>query len=110
MVAVKGAYFEECADRQVAFRDRASIPRSRLFSGEEAVGLWLRHGFKFLSVVSYSWLSREHPDPDGFHLSRLARIVAELKAYHGMDEVGIIIDFCSLWQALGENDTRTDEQ
>ena len=70
-------------------------------------------------IISYAWLSKEHPDPDLFHLRRLVRILRELKSAQSemtgdrVDELGVIIDFCALWQNHGpdkKRDTRTKDQ
>ena len=58
----------------------------------------------------YAWLSKEHPDPELFHLVRLVRVLKEMKAFTKMDEIGVIIDFCSLWQKHGETDSRSEIQ
>ena len=34
----------------------------------EAKANWEKYGNMFLVVLSYSWLSKKHPDPDLFHL------------------------------------------
>merc|ERR1740123_514876 len=60
---VKGSYFESCLTTGTPFQDRASIPQSWLFEGRAVVRMWKKKGHKFLAIVSYSWLSREHPDP-----------------------------------------------
>ena len=58
-------------------------------------------------IFSYAWLSKEHPDPDLFHLRRLIWILKELKSAQGemagdpVDELGVIIDICALWQNRG---------
>lgn len=39
---------------------------------DQAADLWLAYGSAFLVAVSYSWLTREHPDPECWHLERLA--------------------------------------
>lgn len=73
--------------------------------------LWKAHGFKFLIIISYSWLAKAHPDPDRFHLKRLVRVLAGFKEFHRPSwELGIIIDFCSLWQRGGETETRNEQQ
>ena len=68
-------------------------------------------------IISYAWLSKEHPDPDLFHLRRLVRILKEMKSAQAkmkggpVDELGVIIDFCALWQNRGGAvDSRTEVQ
>lgn len=101
---VKAGYFKDCAANGRAFADRVNIPRQFFFSGAEAIDLWKGYGSRFLHVVSYSWLSRDSPDPDQYHLKRLARILKEKRDFNsavggtGSADLGVILDFCSLWQ------------
>jgi hypothetical protein len=114
IAVVKASYFESCFDKGVPFEDRANIPEEAFFSGPEVLELWKTYGFNFLAIVSYAWISAEHPDPDMFHLERIVRILQELRKYSsqvgGAPEFGIILDFCSLWQRRGETETRSPEQ
>jgi hypothetical protein len=102
---VKATYFEDCLDKGIAFQDRKSIPTDRVYTGEEAAALWKQHGNCFLVVISYSWLSIEHPDPDMFHLRRLVPFLRNLRdefrtATGCRQDLGIIIDYCSLYQNM----------
>jgi len=121
---VKARYFEACLNKGETFQDRANIPNEFFFAGPEAVELWERCGYFFLAVVTYPWLSRGHPDPEMFHLRKLVRILRELRSvfHKAFDllrlercdisevDIAVIIDFCSLWQKHGEDETRTEEQ
>ena len=78
-------------------------------------------------ILSYSWLSKNHPDPDLYHLKRLVPLLEKMSVLYSaqlirakefvegpkIPDFGIIVDFCSLWQNLSENegeDSRTEEQ
>eukprot|EP00444_Apocalathium_aciculiferum_P054823 CAMPEP_0183607816 /NCGR_PEP_ID=MMETSP0371-20130417/183649_1 /TAXON_ID=268820 /ORGANISM="Peridinium aciculiferum, Strain PAER-2" /LENGTH=281 /DNA_ID=CAMNT_0025819939 /DNA_START=54 /DNA_END=898 /DNA_ORIENTATION=- len=83
----------------------------QMWDPEEAVSLWKKLGKCFLCVVSYPWLSSKHPDPNGFHLVRLVRILNEYKRLWGTKEVAVILDFCSLWQkGPSGRDIRSEDQ
>jgi len=96
-----------------------SFKRERyFFEGEELMDLWQEYGYFFLVVVSYGWLAKHHPDPNMFHLKRLVRILKEWKSRAAMKrnsgygigytgEIGVILDFCSLWQ--GERSPEQEE-
>ena len=91
--------------------------QKRDLTGDKLLQEWKKHGAKFLVIISYAWLSKEHPDPDSFHLKRLVRILRELKNAQSqmtggqVDELGVIIDFCALWQNRGGAvDSRTELQ
>merc|ERR1719245_3003995 len=58
---VKGAYFEECLQFSRPYAKRQSIPVRHLWSNSEAIKQWDRHKRRFFVVVSYGWLSIEHP-------------------------------------------------
>lgn len=107
---VRSSYFEDCLlhNRQLSMRQL--IPNSFMWRGDEAVNLWWKHGKCFLMVVSYSWLSKDHPDPNQVHLVKLVRILEEYKKIWGLHDVAVILDYCSLWQRGAKVDTRTSEQ
>lgn len=108
---VRSSYFEDCMHYKRPLGPRQSIPSIHMWNGEEAVKRWTTHGKCFLCVVSYSWLSKHHPDPHLFHLPRLVRVLTEYKRLWGMQEVGVIFDYCSLWQpGPGDRDPRSEEQ
>mmetsp|Transcript_26665 Transcript_26665/g.48885 ORF Transcript_26665/g.48885 Transcript_26665/m.48885 type:complete len:540 (-) Transcript_26665:24-1643(-) len=107
---VKASYFEDCEIRNLPFGKRQDIPFMFMWSGNKAVEMWVKHGKCFMCTVSYSWLSKKHPDPNRYHLKRMVRIFNEYKKLWGMPEVGVILDYCSLWQPDGDRDYRTEEQ
>ena len=74
LAVVKSSYFDECFDDGVPFRDRENIPAECFLVGDELMKRWQENGAKFLVIISYPWLSPEHPDPDMFHLRRLVRV------------------------------------
>jgi len=107
---VKASYFEDCEIRSLPFGKRQDIPFMFMWSGSKAVEMWVKHGKCFMCSVSYCWLSKKHPDPNRYHLKRMVRIFNEYKKLWGMNEVGVILDYCSLWQPDGDRDYRTEEQ
>jgi len=118
LAVVKARYFEKQFQDGLPFQDRANIPPDCFFSGEEVIDYWMSYGAMFLVIISYGWLSKAHPDPSGFHLQRLVRVLKELKAFHRIcaecggstpEECGVILDFCSLWQKHRVDD-RTEFQ
>jgi hypothetical protein len=111
IAVIKSGYFFKCEEQGEPFQHRALIPRAWIFTGEEAFALWLEHGYKFLLILSHAWLSPPHPDPEGIHLAQLTRVMKEIINYHDIEELGAIIDFCSLWQkGSRDGDIRTPEQ
>ena len=129
MAVIKASYFKECLEKGEPFQDRSNIPAEYIYTGEEVLENWKKYGNMFLMILSYSWLSKKHPDPDLYHLKRLVPLLDKMRVlYSGEDtsmfniillpgpkipDFGIIVDFCSLWQNLSENegeDSRTEEQ
>jgi len=109
---VKSSYFEDCILNKRTISRRQEIPNPLMWIPEEAVANWRRYGKCFMIVVSYSWLTPTHPDPEQFHLKKLVRIMHEYMKLWSIKEVGVLMDYCSLWQGGlgGIRDTRTKDQ
>ena len=111
---IKGRYFEDCWRDQQVFACRQNIPPEYLWTGDECVKLWEAHGPRFMLSISYGWLREDHPDPEMFHLKRLAKVVKAFKKFHSIDceDCAVFLDFGSLWQKelVDGVDTRTPEQ
>ena len=94
----------------------SSLPPSALISAAELRAIYAaargrvgrKHASLPLIAVSHMWRSKEHPDPDGQTLRLLVEALdarwEEFESF-GVADVGIFLDFCSLWQA-----PRTEEQ
>ena len=52
-------------------------------------------GKQAVFAVTHKWLSKGHPDPDGFHLARLVDVLTNEKAN---DDDGVFFDCSSLYQ------------
>ena len=77
------------------FQKRQDLPASAFLTKKPAYTIF----------VSYGWLDKAHPDPDGWHLGILGPLldlfVRSAAAANGgaAVPVGFFIDFCCLWQA-----------
>ena len=77
------------------FQKRQDLPASAFLTKKPAYTIF----------VSYGWLDKAHPDPDGWHLGILGPLldlfVRSATAANGgaAVAVGFFIDFCCLWQA-----------
>merc|ERR1712032_1474791 len=85
LAVVKQSYFTTCLEKGDSFADRANIPECNFFSGASVIANWQKFGARFLVIVSYSWLTEYHPDPEGFHLSELVYLLKEFSAYTRQD-------------------------
>ena len=80
IAAVKGTWLVGLHKRGGRLSRRQDLPPEAFWSAGELkrVALALGDDFGVLFVaLSYRWLTKEHPDPDGFHLGIVA-LVAEL--------------------------------
>ena len=75
MAVIKASYFKECLEKGEPFQDRSNIPAEYIYTGEEVLDYWKKYGNMFLMILSYSWLSKNHPDPDLYHLKRLVPLL-----------------------------------
>eukprot|EP00929_Paragymnodinium_shiwhaense_P079674 TRINITY_DN41534_c0_g1_i3.p1 TRINITY_DN41534_c0_g1~~TRINITY_DN41534_c0_g1_i3.p1 ORF type:complete len:673 (-),score=118.60 TRINITY_DN41534_c0_g1_i3:1479-3497(-) len=120
---VKASYFESCLRRGTRMRDRRSIPASNFYTGSEIMERWTRYGLNFLIVVSYTWLTDQHPDPDAYHLERLVGILhllnRRLLAACGEEGdtpdrhkggVGVVLDYCCLPRRGGRDAKSSSSQ
>ena len=120
IAAVKGTWLVGLHKRGGRLSRRQDLPPEAFWSAGELkrVALALGDDFGVLFVaLSYRWLTKEHPDPDGFHLGIVA-LVAELylnrrgrhdcpsqltEAFRkhglGLPEFALFWDFASLHQA-----------
>ena len=109
----QGQILRALLERPAGVRVPAARPEY-LWAGDECVKLWETHGPRFMLSISYGWLHEDHPDPEMFHLKRLAKVVMAFKKFHSIDgeDCAVFLDFCSLWQRelVDGVDTRTPEQ
>lgn len=104
MAVVRAEYFEQCLRENRPFGHRAQIPPEFIIEGRKAAEQWYTFKSLFLVIVSYTWLSKEHPDPHMYHLPRLVGVL-RLMYHPPLSMPGVILDFCSFWQG-----TRTEQQ
>ena len=78
--------------------------------GEELVQTQDTSGAQFLNIVSYAWLEKDAE----VHLPRMVCVLKEKKAYllEGTDkeDVGVILDCCTLGKEGGDADKHTNFQ
>ena len=113
---VKGSYIEQMAnsDPPQPLQRRQEMELQDLVASywqpEEALELWQKYEATFFIAVSHPWITADHPDPQCFHSTRLAKIIVAWKqrwgiaqrwGVHrngGLPDVGVFYDFSSIFQ------------
>lgn len=77
---VKGSWISKQAEAKRPIPKRQSAPSEAFWDVDEFLSLWNQYqaqdvGQWFLAAVSYGWCDISHPDPDCFHLPRLAKVL-----------------------------------
>jgi len=76
---LKGRWLVELHEKKGKLRRRQDLPREAFWSAAElrklAAALGDDFGLLFVAL-SYRWLSKDHPDPKGFHLKIVAEVAA----------------------------------
>lgn len=85
--------------RPFTLERRQDLPEEAFLTAELAARLWVDDKLSII-ILSYGWLSQEHPDPDGFHLSRILHCLKVHRAHfqHQFPDTGLFWDFVSLPQ------------
>mmetsp|Transcript_38882 Transcript_38882/g.60572 ORF Transcript_38882/g.60572 Transcript_38882/m.60572 type:complete len:775 (+) Transcript_38882:2-2326(+) len=108
-VLVRGSWLAELARSQGVLPRRQDLPATALLlpeavfrpnagGGGDPDGEQNLHRQMEIVVVSYCWLTTEHPDPRGEHLQLLGSAIDKYLQSEKHD-LGIFIDWCCLYQA-----------
>ena len=78
---------------------RQALPKEAFLSLTDLIAA-TGHSNNWLPVaaLSYPWLTKDHPDPIGANLSRVARALKALLKRHAIPRLGVFWDFGSLHQ------------
>lgn len=101
---VRGSFFEHLAQTGGTLPRRQDMPKEafwdpmRLIQGLQQSG---NQPMPLLVSVSYCWLTRWHPDPEGFVLHSLVPLLQAYAHWHRTttDSIAVFLDWCSLPQA-----------
>jgi len=103
VVLVRGSWLEEVYRRGETLPRRQDLPPQAVWPLEELMTRVKDHRVPTPQIlsISYTWLSREHPDPEGFHLRAFAPLLRHFARHCklGVDNLAIFIDWCSMPQA-----------
>ena len=87
--------------RKLALPSRQQMPAAAVLSLPELERLPCGHNGELpLIAVTHCWLTESHPDPRCEHLIEIAAALQQLRQASQAfpDEVGVMLDFCSLYQ------------
>lgn len=96
-VLIKGTWLHHQWQSGQRLVRRQELPVEAIWTADELVDRADRGDVIYVSV-SYCWLTREHPDPDGKQLGLLGRVVAQFLEHHPLGDLAIFLDWCSLYQ------------
>ena len=97
---VKGSFLVKLCQEGNRIERRQELPKEAFWEPKEVLDKISQYKMsrkKFVIVLSYRWLSREHPDPDRHHLTTMHRIFKMAMEDIG-DDIAIFWDFLSLHQ------------
>ena len=91
---------------------RQALPKEAFLSLPDLVEATGKKPFLSVAALSYPWLTKDHPDPLGANLSRVARALKALLSYSPSTRLGVFWDFGSLYQHPNPANgvKRTEEQ
>ena len=95
---VTAEYLIGLFERGERIKRRQELPESAFYDAplNEAASLF---------IVSYRWITKSHPDPEGFHLGTLAPVLrSDCKRSDIASRVAVFIDFCCLYQSPRSDD------
>lgn len=106
VVLIKGSWLVEHHRTARRLPRRQEVPQDAIWNSDAALAA-LEKRETYVVAISYSWLTKVHPDPDSIHLQTLAFLIKPFARHKrvSMDNLAIFIDWCSLYQ-----EPRTQEE
>jgi len=102
VVLIRGDWLEEVYRQGNTLPRRQDLPPQAVWPVEELMQRVKDHRQPTPQVlsISYSWLTRDHPDPDGYHLRSFAPLLRHFARHCKItvDSLAIFLDWCSLPQ------------
>jgi len=86
------------------------LPAEAFLSGAQAAKLWMDN--LRIAVLSYGWLTKQHPDPNGHHMRRVRKCLQRLREWQpwASNVEGVFWDFAALPQNGIDGSEKTDEE
>ena len=88
ILLLRAEYLVELWQDEGRLKRRQDLPQSAFYTESLAI--------RTVIVISYPWLHRDHPDPDGWHLGILGRLLELFCSNFGA--AAVFLDYCSLYQ------------
>lgn len=78
---------------------RGTLPRRQDMRAEAFLDMRrVSHNNSHVIAISYCWFTRAHPDPHGYQVQIMCRMLNQFEAYWVDSKTGLFIDWCSLYQ------------
>ena len=80
------------------YKDKGILPCRQELPPEALARLPTKPEEECIVSLSYPWLTPQHPDPKGFHLSKVAPVLALYMRLHKLADVSVFWDWASCFQ------------
>merc|ERR1719210_380672 len=102
IVLIRGSFVEAVHRKGGVLPRRQDLPTDAIWDADELFRDVQDYGKPTPQIlaISYSWLSRDHPDPDGYHLQVFAPLLRHFATWCKVctENLALFIDWCSLPQ------------
>ena len=100
LAPLRSSYLKHLVESGEALQKRQDLPEAAFWDVAAFKRLTeLEMPMYSIFALSYRWLTAEHPDPHGFHLSKVVAFLEVHKAFFGVDDdCAVFWDFGSLFQ------------
>ena len=100
LAPLRSSYLKHLVESGEALQKRQDLPEAAFWDVAAFQRLTESEACMFsIFALSYRWLTAEHPDPDGFHLSKVVAFLEMHKAW--VEQEGINVDDCAVFWDFG---------
>ena len=98
LAPLRSSFLKHLVELGEALQKRQDLPEAAFWDAAAFESL-TKSEFGSIFALSYRWLTAEHPDLDGFHLSKVVAFLKILKKQrYNVDDCAVFWDFGSLFQ------------
>ena len=100
LAPLRSSFLKRLVESGEALQKRQDLPEAAFWDVTAFQRLTESKGCVFsIFALSYRWLTAEHPDPDGFHLSKVVAFLEVHKAF--VKQMGTNVDDCAVFWDFG---------